>query len=457
MKRAFGLLVLGALSLLAACAPGRQPQPLRPIVVITIDTLRADHLGCYGYFRPTSPVLDALAAESVWFANAVTTMATTLPAHVSLWTSRYPLQTGVTSNGRRLTIGGERLDRMGGDKSRVRLFAELLRELGYSTAAFVSATPVKKNTGINAGFELFDQPEVGGRKAAVTTDRVIEWLDSEPEQPFFLWVHYFDPHKPYDPPEPFRQAFETEPGLIEFLKERGVPDPTDPHIQEVNNLYDGEILSADTEIGRLLDRLRASDLYDRSTVVLTSDHGEGLGQHNWIGHGKINNEQLFVPLMIKFPKELALNGQRVERLVSLIDVIPTLTESLSLPFSDTDRSHFSGINVLARRAVRDFALAQRSTVSKKWKLEEQGQREKFALVGERWKYLFNSTQQDELFDMRQDRDELTNLIDLENGTAEKMRDKLLEEIAAYSGADDFRVVEETLPAILEELRAHGYF
>jgi arylsulfatase len=426
-------------------------------VVITIDTLRADHLGCYGYFRPTSPVLDALATESVWFANAVTTMATTLPAHVSLWTSRYPLQTGVTSNGRRLTIDGERLDRMGGDKNRVRLFAELLRELGYSTAAFVSATPVKKNTGINAGFDLFDQPAVGGRKAAVTTERVIEWLDSEPEQPFFLWVHYFDPHKPYDPPEPFRQAFETEPGLIQFLKERGVPNPTDPHIHEVNNLYDGEILSTDTEIGHLLDRLRASGLYDRSTLVVTSDHGEGLGQHNWIGHGKINNEQLFVPLMIKFPKESGLNGQRVERLVSLIDVVPTLTESLGLPLSDTDRRHFSGINVLAGRSVRDFALAQRSTVSKKWKLEKQGQREKFALVGERWKYLFTSTQQDELFDMREDRDELTNLIGVETATAEKMREKLLEEIASYSGSDDFRVVEETLPAILEELRAHGYF
>lgn len=421
-----------------------------PIVLITIDTLRSDHLGCYGYFRPTSPVIDALAAESVLFTNVVSTMATTLPAHVSLFTSRYPIETGITANGRRL-LGAE-------SGKNTRLLAQMLRDLGYETAAFVSATPVKSRTGIDAGFDLFEQPAVGGRKARETTDRVLEWLEGRSsERPFFLWIHYFDPHKPYDPPQPYRDVFAADERLVEFLEGLGVPEPRDPRILRVNDLYDGEILSTDTEIGRLVDRLKERGLFAETAMVVTSDHGEGLGQHDRIGHGTIHNEQLFVPLLIRFPDRLAVEPRRIERLVSLIDVLPTLAAGLRLPLAEDDKSRFTGLDALADTEPRTEALAQRSTVRDAERLAKRGQREKFALLSLDWKYFYSTRRPDELFDMRADRHELADRIADEPATAAEMKNRLLAEIARRSrGGPDFEVVDETLPNVLEELKSLGY-
>ncbi len=440
------LVALALLGLAGGCTPKpSEPQPLRPIVLVTIDTLRADHLGCYGYFRDTSPNLDALAERSVLFRKAVTTIATTLPAHVSLFTGRYPLETGVVVN------GGKMLRRGQGSDS-VPFLAELLAGMGYQTAAFVSATPVKRYTGIDAGFVSFDEPEIGGRRALETTEAVLSWLEKSMAAPFFLWVHYFDPHAPYWPPLE-HDLFETEPRLLEFLRAKGVPEPFDPEVLGANNFYDGEIHSVDSQIGRLVARLEELELFEDLTFVVVADHGEALGQHDRIGHGEIYNEELFVPLMIKFPAASGLNGRKVDSLVSLVDVVPTLVGRLGLPVPEAALERLSGTDVLRGRTRRDHALAQRTFgTRRRW-----GRGEKFALVSLEWKYVLETREADELYDVTEDPAERFNLVDRERRRAKELRAELLEVIAERTRqADRVTTVEEASPKVVEELRSLGY-
>jgi arylsulfatase len=436
-----------------ACRPddgGAVRTEYPSIVVITIDTLRADHLGCYGYFRDTSPTIDALAAESVFFTNAVTPMATTLPAHLSLWTSRIPLELGVTRNGWKV------FKREGGE-SQTRLFAEMLKDLGYTTAAFVSANPVKSYTGLDAGFDLYDQPLSGEgkkkRRGDLTNQAVLKWLDSQLSEPFFLWVHYFDPHRPYAPPKPFDTAFADSPELQEFLKSRPAIDTGRPAVSKVHNMYDGEILYVDTEIKRLLQALKDKQLYDDLVLVLTSDHGEGLGERGRFGHGEIHNEQLLVPLMIKYPSKMGLNDQRVDSLVSLTDVVPTLVSTLDLDLPKDDLEQFGGVNVLSSNARDSYVFVQRSTAgARSW-----GAADKFALVGDKWKFSYDTRLGDVLVDLEADPHEMRNAISEHPDVAEELKDRLLEMIAKYSSSErGLEVLEVTSPEVLEELRALGY-
>jgi arylsulfatase A-like enzyme len=376
----------------------------------------------------------------------VTTMATTLPAHLSLWTSRYPLQTGVLQNGNRF-----KLQQQAGNQ--VRLLAEMLKDLGYTNAGFVSATPVKRYTGIAVGFDAWGEPDQSSRDADVTIDEALEWLRSAPAEPFFLWVHLFDPHKEWEPPPPYDTAFETDQQLIDVLWERRLPDPLDPEIHEVHNLYDGEILCADTEIGRLFDYLRSSGKLAETAIVVAGDHGEGLGQHDRMTHGEIYNEQLFVPLIMRFPDRLGLNGRRVEGVVSLIDVVPTLVERLPLPISEADRAQFTGFDVLTETPARSYAFAQRVYGPKRnW-----GKGEKYTLVGADWKYNYSTRDPDELFNMRFDFVETTNLIGVERDIAGQLKHELLGKINEYTQTNEqFQVEIETSEDVQKELRALGY-
>ncbi|MDX1503303.1 MAG: sulfatase [Thermoanaerobaculia bacterium] len=442
-RRALPLLAL--LSLLVAGCGGAPEPRTPPILVVTIDTIRADHMGAYGYFRDTSPHFDALAEEGVLFRRAVTTMATTLPAHLSLWASRYPLQTGVLSNGNRF-----KLQKKSG--ATIRLFAEMLQEAGYDTAAFVSATPVKQYTGIGVGFDHYDEPETTFRRAAETTDRALAWLAQPRDQPFLLWVHYFDPHKEWDPPPPYDTAFSTDAALVRSLHQRKFPDPTDPEIQQIHNLYDGEILYTDAHLGRLIERLRQDGTLARAAVVVVGDHGEGLGQHDHLTHGEIYNEQLFVPLAMRFPDELGLNGQVVEGIVSMTDVVPTLVAALDLPVSEADREQFAGVDTLGGEARR-YAFAQRVFGTKRY--ERQG--EKYALVGREWKYFYSTRRPDALYDLRGDFAESVNLIGVYPEIAGEMKAQLLAELKEYAdSAGEYQVEQETSEEVLRDLRALGY-
>lgn len=442
-----GILLLAALGgTLGNCAePGRPAVelPLRPIVVVTIDTLRADRLGTYGYGRDTSPVLDGLARQGTTFERAVTTMSTTLPAHTSLWTSLLPIETGVVANGTKYNVGTER---------RIRFFAEMLRDIGYQTAAFVSATPLKSRTGIAQGFALYDEPEVTQRSATETTDRVLAWLAAEPAEPFFLWVHYFDPHIPYEPPAPYDTMFSADEEMIDHLRQLRFPYPEDEEILRINDLYDGEVRYVDSELGRLFAELDAMGCFDDSTIVVTSDHGEGLGQHDWLQHGRIFNEQLLVPLIIKFPESAGLAGRRFSGLTSIVDLVPTLVAALDLPFDEADRQQLRGYDALS--GARRYALSQR-TVRPNLRLWGLGKR--YSLQSERWKYLLATEGEDVLYDLERDEAEVENVIGRYPRQARKMREELTAILVERSAATPaLAVTEELSPDVIEELRSLGY-
>jgi arylsulfatase A-like enzyme len=433
-RGALCMLTLASLLLL-----GARPN----IVLITADTLRADHLGSYGYIRPTSPAIDALAEDGLLFENVHVTMSTTLPSHVSLMTSSYPARHGVLSN---LGFFHQPLE----TSDSLRTAAQLLEAAGYRTAGFTSSSPLCAESGISAGFGTFVAPPSAVKTreridvpAGKTTDRVLEWL-AVAESPFFLWVRYFDPHDPYEPPPEFNRFMTAEPALLKFLRERGFPEAAYPWAAVYGNLYDGEIHYMDSQIGRLLDRLKQMGLYDDALVVFTADHGEGLGQHAYPGHGQLWNEQVRAPLIVKFPKGERARTGRHPGLVSLIDLFPTLVAELELPIQ-TDE--FDGIDVL--RAQREFVLVQRDGREGVWPGDA------YSLGSLEWKYLYATEAPDFLFHVATDPHETRNAIARYPGVRKRMKAQLLrmvEENRARSGLRRKDVPDE----IREQLRKLGY-
>ena len=273
-----------------------------PIVLVSIDTLRSDRLPVYGYDGVETPAIDSLVADGVVYERAYAHVPLTLPSHASMLTGLLPPEHGVRGN------IGYRFESEG-----VPYLPRELQDAGYATAASVSAHVLRAEGGLGEGFDLYDD-ELGprGRRGAggvqrpgsVTLEAVEPWLaERSPGEPFFLFLHLFEPHTPYAPPPPYDRY-------------------ADP--------YDGEIATADAVVGRLLDQLRAQGLYDQTLVLLTSDHGEGLGDHGEDEHGVLlYREALQVPLVVKWPGADGA-GTRVATPVQLADVAPTLKQAAGL-------------------------------------------------------------------------------------------------------------------------------
>ncbi|HVR39672.1 MAG TPA: sulfatase-like hydrolase/transferase [Thermoanaerobaculia bacterium] len=267
-----------------------------PVIVISIDTLRADHLPAYGYTGVTTPNLDALRRDSILFTSAWSHVPLTLPSHTTLLTGKLPADNGVRDN------LGYRLAATNGTS-----LPEVLHARGYATGAAVSAYVLRGETGLRALFDSYDdgiafqRGVVLGRierPGAETIAIAKQWIAQHRSRPFFYFVHLFEPHTPYEPPEPYRSAF---------------PNP-----------YDGEIAHADALVGSLLDDLKSSGIYDRAIIVLLSDHGEGLGDHGEDEHGVfLYREAIHVPLMIKLPKGGPANTT-IDAPAGLIDILPTI-------------------------------------------------------------------------------------------------------------------------------------
>ncbi|TFG96328.1 MAG: hypothetical protein E4H11_03595, partial [Myxococcales bacterium] len=281
-----------------ACAPDPPPN----VVLVTLDTTRADHLGLYGYFRDTSPRLDAFATEAIVVERALAPMATTLPSHTSILTGRAPLEHGVLAN---LDHGGQRFAPAPG----LRSFAEICLDAGYRTGAFVSAAPLERGSGLEAGFEIYHQPGEGfpQRRGEFTTHAALHWLEGVKGEPFFLWVHYYDAHWPFDPPSGYAGLFEGGPDLEAFLAARRIPDASErsgtglESTRAVTDAYDAELRYQDAQLGRLLDALAQRPDWGRTAVAIVGDHGECLSQHGEAAHGGTWDEQLFVPLVLRVP------------------------------------------------------------------------------------------------------------------------------------------------------------
>jgi choline-sulfatase len=260
----------------AACRRGdapavTNPSPARPpIVLITIDTLRADRLGAYGSSRGLTPSLDAFAGEATRFTAAVSQVPLTLPSHATILTGLHPAHHGIRTN------DGFRL------APTVPTLADSLKPIGYATAAFIGGYPLRGSSGLSRGFDRYDDaflaaPGVTERSADAVMQSAAAWIDANRAQPFFAWIHLFDPHSPYTPPAPFAAAHRDAP-------------------------YDGEVAYTDAGVGRFLDRLRQLNLFAAAAIVIVADHGESLGDHGERTHGTfLYDATIRVPLLIKLP------------------------------------------------------------------------------------------------------------------------------------------------------------
>lgn len=330
-----GITILAAL---AGCSQDNDSGQSPNIVLVSIDTLRADRLGAYGYDRGVTPNLDKLAENGVVFERAVTTAGTTWPAHASMLTGLYPRYHGVRRNGMELD-------------ENIPAIAELLRESDYSTASFVSYKAMHFRGRLDRGFQtasdtdFLQDGEDPIRAGDETTAMALSWLDdqSDSQSPAFMWLHLFEPHSPYDLTEYSRKWME-KTGYDGFLaggasgealrgqRQKILASPE--HVEAMNALYDGEIELADALVGQLLDKLEANGRLDNTVLIVTSDHGQGLGEDGNMGHGPtLREDVLHVPLIIRDFRS-SQGGRRVATTVSLIDLAPTMANAalgLDLP------------------------------------------------------------------------------------------------------------------------------
>jgi arylsulfatase len=454
MKSAARRVALGLA--LAACACGRDaPQP--NLVFVTLDTTRADHLGLYGYFRDTSPALDAFGRQAIVFDRSIVPMATTLPTHTSLFTSTQPLEHGVLANS---TQGGSRFV----PSARLRSLAEVASAAGWRTAAFVSSAVLKRGSGIESGFVDFDEPAGEQRDAEATTRAVIAWLERRPEAPFLLWVHYFDAHWPYAPPPAYAARFSSDRELEDAIAARRIPRtvlrPLASQTEETRasiNLYDGELRFQDDQLARLLAALEARPDWGNTVVVIAGDHGEGLGQHGEAAHGGTWDEQLHAPLLMRIPGEAP---RRVATLVTTVDVIPTLLGRLSASPLGAVLSQASGRDVLAPGA-RSLPVFSQDTGR-----ERDASEQRWALTTDRWKF-FRVEQRDggarrQLFDRNADPYELSDVSSRHPEVTEPLAAALQLALDAQrrkgSALHDGQPPATTPPdpELLEQLRSLGY-
>ncbi|MBU0753660.1 MAG: sulfatase-like hydrolase/transferase [Planctomycetes bacterium] len=449
-------LILMALTLAAVLLNGCARKETGPnVLLISIDTTRADHCSLNGYERDTTPNLKKLATEGTRFAQVYAPTSTTGPSHATLFTSLYPLTHRVIKNG--LTLSEE-----------YETLAELLRARGYATAAFVSSFALNDKFGFAQGFESFDDcfdpkgasAEIGvwkgyevqggfDRRADATTDRVLDWLEKRKsaETPCFMWVHYFDPHAPYTPPAPFDALYGNGTDREAWSRE-----------QRITNDYDGEITLVDHEIGRLLETLKILDMEKNTVVMVTADHGEGLLQHGFVGHGvHLYEEAVRIPLVVRWPGRVRA-GHTLEEPVGLIDLAPTLMDLIgeevkTLPFQGTS---FAGA-LLGRSSLdpqRPIFLYRRQY--------DGGLVEGIPVIGEKfgvrmgpWKYIEGKEERTfELYDLNKDSAERENLFEKSPEQARKL--KKIVEAWKKSYTSDKAVQDNQTDEDIEKLRQMGY-
>lgn len=307
-----------ALLLAPSCGGGESGPP--NVVIITMDTVRADHIGCYGYARPTSPRIDELAATCTRFPRAVATSSWTVPTHASLFTGRFPFEHGAHA----FEVEPGTVNNVNPLPEEELTLAEVFWDRGYTTGAFVANEAfLATRWQLNQGFETYD---VHRAYAPDINERAFRWLDAVHERPFFLFINYIDAHRPYNTtPRPGvtpRPAIRDNGALLDSLYARVMPGTGEVPAAlaaRVIDQYDTAISHIDDAVGAVLDRLKHLGVYDNTVVVVTSDHGEYFGEHHLVEHSKdIYQEGLMVPLVVKGPGQDA--GDVDDRVVTLTDV-----------------------------------------------------------------------------------------------------------------------------------------
>ena len=400
-----------------------QRVPIRNVVLISIDTCRADHLGCYNQGRQTSPHIDRIAQDGVMFVNAHSTNPVTLPAHCSLLTGTTPPFHRVRDN----------INYRLGDSNDT--LAEILREDDFQTAAFVGAFMLDSDFGLDQGFDTYNDDMRGKndssihsqsnqRTAGQVNRAAMEWLESHHGQPFFLFVHYYDPHAFYSPPEPFASQYANDP-------------------------YAGEIAYTDRCIGQLVSRLKSLGIYDSTLIVITSDHGESLGEHGEKTHSYfIYQSTIRIPLIIKVPG--GRQGKKIHSPVSITDVLPTV---LGLLKREVPR-HVQGVDLSADLVAdvipdRERFIYMESLYPTKYECSPL-----FGLLSGRWKYIW--TTEPELYDVRGDSMETVNVVKDHLQVAQQLQDRLKMMLAEQSRTDVGDQIQPADAETMQRLRSLGY-
>jgi len=417
------------------------------IVLISIDTLRADHLSSYGYSRSTSPFLDALAEQGVLFERAFTPRGLTRPSVVSMLTSLYPAVSGVRNLHQRLSEDVPTID-------------SVLSGHGYETASFLSGALLRAD-------DLHFARAFDGRDES-NVKRTVAWLEENRDEKFFLWLHLLAPHDDYDPPREFDRftraeysgAYDgTRDQLMQVAMEKIELSEEDQ--RHIAGLYDGEILYTDALVERVLGALKGLELLERSIVIVVADHGEDLYQHNHYFQHMYStyDSSLRVPLFMKFPG--APVGRRVQEIVQNIDIAPTILDLVGLPVP----AGFNGRSLLSliegtRQEGFDYALSELET--------DEGFGKIISIRTARWRYVdnpgnrnpvglrnhsFYEIAREELYDLQSDPNEKTNVVDQHPDVAARLRERVRRLHSAHApGEAGGEVDAETL----DRLRALGY-
>jgi arylsulfatase A-like enzyme len=436
------------------------------VLLITIDTLRRDHVSAYGEGLAQTPRMDALAEEGILFLNAVTPTPETAPAHTSMMTALHPLRHHVISNGHKLTEGYTTL-------------AELLQKEGYATGAFLSSFAVNSRTGLSQGFEVYEDdfvPFVRGfssillarrllsvlmvvgnphdfpwlleRKGHETNRLASDWIRERGDKPWFAWVHYFEPHAPYEGPD-------ATVDHRDFLDEAD-PTYTEAEAAELRRLYAYEVGLADTQVGELLDLLDELEIDDRTLVIVTADHGEQLGEHGiYFHHHNLYDESLQIPLIIRAPGLRGGKLKRIPQQVRLMDIAPTVLKWLKL---GVEMEPSEGVPLLEyATAQRERSLPSTLFGRRTASLSEGtlfGMRAPADLGEEEVhiKYIVDpATGAEELYNLAEDPDEQDDIGPAQEEMLKSLRPLVAREMGAATG-----LAADVNDAEIEALKAMGY-
>ena len=342
---------------------------IRHVVLISLDTCRADHLSCYGYARETTPHIDAIARQGYLFSHTITPIPLTLPAHTSMLTGTVPPHHGKHEN-----------KDPHFDPVHVTL-AALLKTKGYRTGAFVGSQILNGSFGLNRGFDTyqdrFEKKDASERRADEVNRVAFAWLEKQKDNPVFLFLHYYDPHDPYEPPEPFATTFKESP-------------------------YAGEIAYTDHCIGQVVAKLKSLDMYESSLIIVTGDHGEMLGEHGEATHMYfIYQSAMKVPLVFKLPGSNA--AHKIDDIAGIIDIVPTVCDLVGIdPPAGIQGKNLAMYFSNKTPPSEDRHLYCESLYPTKYEANSL-----LGLIGNRWKYI--QTTRPELYDLQNDTGEQTNL------------------------------------------------
>jgi len=398
----------------------KYPRP-QNVLFITVDTLRADHLGCYGYARNTSPNIDRLADAGTRFDRAIAQASQTLPSFVSMMTSLYPDRTGVQFNASLLGDTGKTL-------------AEYFGEQGFQTAAVISNPIIHNRSGLQRGFQHFDDKmtvrvfnrKAFEKKASHVTENALAWLEAGGRSPFFLWLHYQDPHGPYTPPPLYQRSFVNDPhyraGTVLEVGESNWDRGKIPAYQKLPYerdaayyiaQYDGEIEYLDRQIGDLLAGLESMGLKEETLIVFTSDHGESLGENNlYFMHGvSARAPETNIPLFFVYPPVFT-PGRIIRTPVEAVDIAPTILDLFRIRHSAMEGR--AVLPILKGKGAKDFFYTQSGSGG--WER---------AFIFHPWKVVINYRENETyLFNLDQDPGEEKNLVSEEEDLLQNLLDKI---------------------------------